>query len=98
LKKSKTIPHRSTEGETERAAAETSTKSKKRANAKEYKPGVRSGGYAILVALYNHENENNGDESSATYMLKADLIREAQKHCDSSFTFVYYIYIFNKLY
>lgn len=97
MKKSKTIPQRSAEGEIESVAAETSTKNKKRANPKEYKPGVRSGGYAILVALYNHENENDGDESSASYMLKADLIREAQKHCDSSFTFVYYIF-FNKSY
>lgn len=46
-----------------------------------YKPTYKSGGYAILVALYNHCNTTS--ENSA--LSKADLIDKAQPFCEESF-------------
>ncbi|KAI1083201.1 hypothetical protein F5B20DRAFT_568867 [Whalleya microplaca] len=44
-----------------------------------YVPKLRSGGYAIIVALSSLDEDSRG-------MTKDQLIEEAQPHCDSSFT------------
>jgi hypothetical protein len=84
-------------------AAASSTQSKR---TKEYVPEFRSGAYALLITLLNHENENRvkillliikvhsinnflaKKDSENKFMFKNQLIKEAQKHCDSSFTSV----------
>ncbi|XP_044761117.1 crossover junction endonuclease MUS81 [Coccinella septempunctata] len=48
----------------------------------DYTPSYRSGAYAILLALYKNSLEDNNQG----YMLKKDLIKEAQVYCDTSFT------------
>lgn len=45
-----------------------------------YIPAWRSGGYAILLTLY----EKSQDPNFIGYMGKADLQADAQKHCDNS--------------
>ena len=52
---------------------------KKRKTQKQYIPKHRSGAYALLKALSAQPTSNRG-------MIKADLQREAQPFCDSSFT------------
>lgn len=47
-----------------------------------YRPAVRSGGYAILVALLENLNENPNNPA----LKKEDLIEKAQKHSEESFT------------
>lgn len=49
---------------------------------KEYVPSVRSGGYAILVALYELSLNIDYDGFSS----KDEIIKSAQIHCDCSFT------------
>lgn len=51
-------------------------------NDDKYIPTYRSGAYAILVALY----KKSLDSDYEGFMLKKDLIKEAQPHCDNSFT------------
>ncbi|RLV89396.1 Crossover junction endonuclease MUS81 [Spathaspora sp. JA1] len=46
---------------------------------KKYIPKYRSGGYAILLALYQHDKSDRG-------IAKDPLINHASKHCDRSFT------------
>ncbi|KAH8884551.1 endonuclease [Thozetella sp. PMI_491] len=53
---------------------------KKKRTAKAYVPAYRSGPYALVVAL------STRDEDATLGMTKAELIEEAQPHCDSSFT------------
>ncbi|KAL1878527.1 hypothetical protein VTK73DRAFT_7955 [Phialemonium thermophilum] len=48
--------------------------------AKAYVPAYRSGPYALLLAL------STLNEDNTTGMTKAELIEEAQQHCDASFT------------
>lgn len=57
------------------AAAGQQPAKKKRAP-KPYVPEYRSGAYALLVTLYNAKGP----------LLKADLMRKAEPHCNSSFT------------
>ncbi|KAK7910016.1 hypothetical protein WMY93_014700 [Mugilogobius chulae] len=49
---------------------------------REYVPQRRSGGYAVLLALYQHCQV----EGSKGYMFKLELQTEAQPLCDKSFT------------
>ena len=77
------------EPRTSTTATVTRKQGKKRSS-KVYRPGYRSGAYAILVTLYNHEKETVNDEDARDYMLKVDLIKEAQQHCNSSFVNVSY--------
>lgn len=58
-------------------------KVKKTSRAKEYVPEIRSGAYAILITMLKNEEEN--DDETINYMLKSQLIKEAQKHSDSQF-------------
>lgn len=53
---------------------------KKARKAKPYVPPLRSGAYALIVALATL------DEDASTGMTKADTIDRAQPHCDNSFT------------
>ncbi|KAI1345185.1 ERCC4 domain-containing protein [Xylariaceae sp. FL0016] len=53
---------------------------KKPRKSKPYVPTLRSGAYALVIAL------STLDEDAAVGMTKARLIEEAQPHCDSSFT------------
>lgn len=53
---------------------------KKTRKPKAYAPALRSGPYALLLAL------GSLDENSNQSMTKAQLIEEAQPHCDNSFT------------
>ena len=46
------------------------------------KPG--SGGYAILIALY--ENEKSSDNNSEAYLTKAQLQEASQNYCIESMT------------
>ncbi|XP_068634013.1 crossover junction endonuclease MUS81 [Battus philenor] len=46
-----------------------------------YKPAYQSGGYAILIALFEQSNERE-----LRALDKETLIERAQKHCDTSFT------------
>ncbi|SPQ18644.1 ac250775-4fbb-4bf1-8514-3273f935af78 [Thermothielavioides terrestris] len=52
---------------------------KKAKKAKPYVPAYRSGAYALLLALSSAGEDGAG-------MTKAELIEEAQPHCDSSFS------------
>ncbi|KAK3941505.1 ERCC4 domain-containing protein [Diplogelasinospora grovesii] len=53
---------------------------KKIRKAKAYVPAYRSGAYAIVLAL------SKLDQDGRSGLTKGELIEEAQKHCDSSFT------------
>ncbi|KAK0618087.1 hypothetical protein B0T17DRAFT_496090 [Bombardia bombarda] len=55
---------------------------KKARKAKPYVPAYRTGAYAIVLALSSLDENGPGPAG----MSKADLIEEAQPHCDSSFT------------
>lgn len=61
-------------------AQPSGAKPKKTRKPKAYVPALRSGAYAIVVALSTLPK----DTSSA--MTKAQVIEEGQRHCDSSFT------------
>lgn len=58
-------------------------KKQKSSRSKEYIPEFRSGAYALLITLLKTE-ESDPDEST-NYMLKSQLLKEAQKHCDAQF-------------
>ena len=47
-----------------------------------YVPRYRSGGYALLLTLF----EENCTEQTGLFLAKQELIKKAQAHCDSSFT------------
>ncbi|XP_066575195.1 structure-specific endonuclease subunit MUS81 [Amia ocellicauda] len=49
---------------------------------REYVPQKSSGGYAVLLTLYRHEQA----PGSQGFLLKSELQREAQPLCDKSFT------------
>lgn len=51
---------------------------------REYVPQKRSGGYAVLLALYR-ESQISGSKG---FMFKMELQAEAQQYCDKSFTVV----------
>lgn len=51
---------------------------------REYVPQKRSGGYAVLLALYR-ESQISGSKG---FMFKMELQTEAQQYCDKSFTVV----------
>lgn len=53
-----------------------------RRNLSNYVPAWRTGPYAILITLLTHENNPN----YPGFMLKAELLKEAQPLCDKSFT------------
>ncbi|KAL4870952.1 crossover junction endonuclease mus81 [Aspergillus spectabilis] len=53
---------------------------KKARKPKTYAPALRSGPYALILAL------GSLDEDSNQTMTKAELVEQAQPHCDSSFT------------
>ena len=59
---------------------EESTPAKKPRKTKAYVPKVRSGGYAIILAL------STLDENSRSGVTKQEVIELAQPHCDASFT------------
>ncbi|CAK1585584.1 unnamed protein product [Parnassius mnemosyne] len=52
-----------------------------KATSKVYKPSYRSGGYAILIALFEHTKTNKRKSLN-----KDTIIEYAQKYCDDSFT------------
>ncbi|XP_055084855.1 crossover junction endonuclease MUS81 [Periophthalmus magnuspinnatus] len=66
-------------GDSGRGEGEGGGKKKKK---REYVPQKRSGGYAVLLALYRHCQM----EGSKGYMFKLELQTEAQPLCDKSFT------------
>ncbi|KAK9245034.1 hypothetical protein V1506DRAFT_506888 [Lipomyces tetrasporus] len=49
---------------------------------KQYVPTYRSGGYAILLVLYEH---NNDSTAGNTALMKSEIIRRGQALCDASF-------------
>lgn len=51
------------------------------ANSTTYTPSLRSGSYAILIALY----KNSVQPNSVGFMLKSDIIKVGQEFCDASF-------------
>ena len=51
---------------------------------KKYMPKPGSGGYAILIALY--ENEKSSDNNSEAYLTKAQLQEASQNYCIESMT------------
>ncbi|EGW30294.1 uncharacterized protein SPAPADRAFT_157116 [Spathaspora passalidarum NRRL Y-27907] len=55
------------------------TKKQRVTKPRKYIPKYRSGGYAILIALYHHDKANRG-------LSKDSVIEYAAKHCDKSFT------------
>ncbi|CAH3044617.1 unnamed protein product [Pocillopora meandrina] len=57
-------------------------KEPKRKVTNEYVPAFRSGPYALIVTLYQHNQRLN----NPGYMTRAELQREAQSLCDASFT------------
>ena len=57
-----------------------SSKFKKKPNCKTYVPKYRSGGYAILIALFKAE------QAGLTCLTKSDLIQRAQPYCNESMT------------
>ncbi|RMX48456.1 hypothetical protein pdam_00015202, partial [Pocillopora damicornis] len=57
-------------------------KEPKRKVSNEYVPAFRSGPYALIVTLYQHNQRLN----NPGYMTRAELQREAQSLCDASFT------------
>lgn len=67
----------------EQVLAEPIKKAKKNSRTKEYVPEFRSGAYALLITLLKNEDEK---EKNDKYMLKSQLINEAQKHSDAQFT------------
>ncbi len=69
------------EGEDDDAdAAGPSRPAKKARKPKTYVPTFRSGAYALVVAL------SSAGEDDVVGMTKAELIQEAQPHCDASFS------------
>ncbi|OCT49049.1 Crossover junction endonuclease mus81 [Cladophialophora carrionii] len=62
------------------AEAEQSSPVQKKRRAQPYVPKYRSGAYGLIVAL------GTLDRASSQAIPKADLIRLAQEHCDSSYT------------
>ncbi|KAL4931173.1 crossover junction endonuclease MUS81 [Aspergillus undulatus] len=60
--------------------ADDSQPAKKTRKPKTYAPALRSGPYALILAL------GNLDENSNQSMTKAQLIEQAQPYCDTSFT------------
>lgn len=48
-------------------------------------PEFRSGAYALLITLYKNEDSSQVEDETTNYMLKNQLIKDAQKHCDSKF-------------
>lgn len=67
----------------EQELTENTKKAKKTTTrSKEYLPEFRSGAYALLITLLKNEEEEDKDDS---YMLKNQLIKEAQKHSDAQF-------------
>ncbi|KAL4781857.1 ERCC4 domain-containing protein [Aspergillus varians] len=69
-----TSKRKSSDGATETQPA------KKTRKPKPYAPTLRSGPYALILAL------GSLDENSNQSMTKADLVEKAQPHCDTSFT------------
>ena len=63
-------------------AAEGTHKPKATSKTKEYSPGLRSGPYAILIALYK---ALGNDAVGSTWTSKKDIIRLGSPHCDTSF-------------
>ncbi|KAK3393725.1 ERCC4 domain-containing protein [Podospora didyma] len=68
------------EGDEEDEDDESSRPAKKPRKTKPYVPALRSGSYALLLAL------STLDENSRVGMTKPELIEAAQPHCDASFT------------
>ena len=62
------------------AGQQTGAKPKKARKPKAYVPALRSGAYAIIIALSSLSKDSNAS------MTKAQVIEEGQKHSDSSFT------------
>ena len=64
----------------------TNTKNKKKklksGSPKKYMPKPGSGGYAILIALYENESSDN----SEGFLTKANLQEASQKYCNESMT------------
>ncbi|KAJ3483703.1 hypothetical protein NLG97_g7244 [Lecanicillium saksenae] len=66
--------------EAEGEAAEESSRPKKKRQPKAYVPTLRSGPYALIIALATlSEDDSNG-------LTKTELIEIAQPHCDASFS------------
>jgi crossover junction endonuclease MUS81 len=77
------LPHRSSKRQTDEAAPSDEGPApplKKARKVKAYVPALRSGAYALILAL------STIDENAAHGLTKADTIELAQPHCDSSFT------------
>lgn len=55
---------------------------------REYLPEFRSGAYAILITLFENKINDDDDDFINFALSKADLMKFAQKHCDSSFSVV----------
>ena len=71
---------RTNSGDNDDEASGSSRPAKKSRKAKQYVPTLRSGAYALVLAL------SFMDEDAPMGMTKADLIEAAQPHCDSSFS------------
>lgn len=69
----------STNEDSPQSSAKSSKKPCKGRN--EYKPSFRSGGYAILMALFEHQRKNPSDSA----LNKEELINIAQKYSEESF-------------
>lgn len=67
----------------EQVSMESIKKPKRNTRTKEYVPEFRSGAYALLITLFKNEDEN---EKNDLYMLKSELIKDAQKHSDAQFS------------
>ena len=61
-------------------SAETSPAPKKAKTCQKYYPKPGSGGYAILIALYQNQDDDRG------YLTKSELCDLAQKFCNESMT------------
>ncbi|CAI2162170.1 12816_t:CDS:2 [Funneliformis geosporum] len=78
---SQPMPSRPDEGTKEFNSIENEPKIQKKVTApKTYVPQYRSGAYAIMLALYKYS-----EFESTPSVTKAELIKEAQNHCDASF-------------
>ncbi|PYH45554.1 crossover junction endonuclease MUS81 [Aspergillus saccharolyticus JOP 1030-1] len=73
-------PHKSRNKRTSDEGITEAQPAKKPRKVKPYVPTLRSGPYAIILAL------STLDEHATQGMTKAELIEAAQSHCDSSFT------------
>lgn len=69
-----------TPDETDKDGESSSKPAKKARKPKQYVPAFRSGGYAIILGL------STQSEDTSLGMTKAELIEEAQPHCDASFS------------